>query len=57
MKLSKSVCRQCRIAPLCMGGCCQRNYETQDKHGCTHGFSDEDMDNLLLDRFKSLYMR
>ncbi len=57
MKLSKAVCRQCRIVPLCMGGCCQRNYETQDKPGCTHGYTEDDIDSLILGRFKARYMK
>lgn len=51
-KLSKSVCQNCRIAPLCGGGCKQRAIEDNSDEGCTLEYSESDMDRIILDIFK-----
>lgn len=51
-KLSKSVCQNCRIAPLCGGGCKQRAIEDNYDDRCTLEYSESDMDRIILDIFK-----
>lgn len=51
-KLSKTICQKCRIAPLCGGGCKQRAYESLDYEGCTLNYSEEDIDNMIMDIFE-----
>lgn len=51
-KLSKSICQNCRIAPLCGGGCKQRAIEDNYDDRCTLEYSESDMDGIILDIFK-----
>lgn len=48
-KLSKDVCRKCRIAPLCGGGCKQRAYESLGHEGCSLGHTETEKDDIILD--------
>ena len=48
-KFFKPICRKCRIAPLCGGGCTQKSYEGNDPSTCTLGFTDSDKDNAVID--------
>lgn len=56
-KLAKAVCKKCRIAPLCGGGCKQRAMEGLDTEGCTYHYSEEKMDQFILDIFEHSFMR
>lgn len=56
-KLAKAVCKTCRIAPLCGGGCKQRAMEGLDTEGCTFHYSEEKMDKFILDIFEHSFMR
>lgn len=47
-KFSKDICKTCRIAPLCGGGCMQKAYEQRNLPECTLGYSEEDKDNLII---------
>ena len=47
-KFSKALCRTCRIASICGGGCIQRSYESRDTDKCTLGYSEEDKDNAVI---------
>lgn len=51
-KFSKAICKQCRIAPLCGGGCRQRALETADSPDCSMGYSDRDIDRIITDIFE-----
>ncbi len=51
-KLSKSVCKSCRIAPICGGGCKQRALEALDSDQCTFNYSEEDKDKMIMDLFE-----
>ena len=51
-RFSKEVCKNCRIAPVCGGGCAQKAMEFYDTDGCVFGYSDADIDNYVLDRFE-----
>lgn len=55
-KFRKPVCRECRIAPICGGGCRTKCLETNSHDKCNFGYSEEDIDNLILDRFIFRYM-
>lgn len=51
-KLSKSICQKCRIAPICGGGCKQRALEAFDTEECTFAYSDEEIDNIIMEIFE-----
>lgn len=55
-KFSNPVCRSCRIAPLCLGGCRQRGIETPHNGMCPMEYDGDQMDDLILQRFESQYM-
>ena len=50
-KMAKAVCRQCRIAPLCGGGCKQKATEGLSHQYCSQGYSEKDIDNMIIDIF------
>ncbi|MBD5184962.1 MAG: radical SAM protein [Bacteroidales bacterium] len=47
-KFFRKVCRSCRIAPLCGGGCIQKSYERRDYEGCILGYGERDKDNMVI---------
>lgn len=47
-KLRKTICHDCRIAPICGGGCKQRASESNDDFTCTLGYTDAEKDNVIL---------
>lgn len=51
-KYSKPICLSCRIAPICGGGCKQRALEARLSEECTFNYSEEDIDNIILDIFE-----
>ena len=50
-KFGKKICWECRIAPLCGGGCRQRAMEAAASEECTMGYSEDDKDDIVLDLF------
>ena len=48
-KFSKPVCKTCRIAPICGGGCTQKSYELMQRNECTLGYTEEDKDKIVID--------
>ncbi|MBD5181790.1 MAG: radical SAM protein [Bacteroidales bacterium] len=52
VKFSNPTCRNCRIGPLCGGGCRQKAYETMGRSGCPLGFTEYDKDDIILKRFE-----
>lgn len=55
-QLSKRICRDCRIAPLCGGGCKQNASESYNQEICHMGYSEEDKDRIVRDIiFYTLY--
>lgn len=56
-KFCKPICRKCRIAPICGGGCKQKSYETSDNENCIYDYSQEDIDNKILDIFENQFLR
>ena len=56
IKLSKDVCKKCRIAPVCGGGCNQRSFESIETDDCTFHYSEEAIDKMILDIFESSFI-
>lgn len=55
-KLAKPICQNCRIAPICGGGCKQRASESIESNTCTYGYSENDKDNLIIDIFEHQFI-
>lgn len=55
-KLKKTKCRECRIAPICGGGCRTKCLENQQHDDCNLGFNSNDVDNLILERFEQYFI-
>lgn len=55
-KFSRQVCRICRIAPICLGGCRQRGLESPDDGSCPLGYDEARKDELILQRFEHQYL-
>lgn len=56
-KFSFNVCRGCRIAPLCLGGCRQRGVESVDDGSCPLGYDENRKDEIILQRFEYQYLK
>ena len=56
LKLSRPECRECRIAPLCGSGCCQKNRETPADCGCMLGYTEQAKDERILKRFERAFV-
>lgn len=56
LKLSRPECRECRIAPLCGSGCCQKNRETPAGCGCMLGYTEQAKDERILKRFERAFV-
>lgn len=54
-KLYKKICRSCRIAPICGGGCKQVASESMDNERCTMGYNDCDINEIITDIFEYSY--
>ena len=57
IKLSRAVCRTCRLLPLCGGGCTQKSIEYTGEDICLEGLSTEDMDKVVMQRFYDCHVR
>lgn len=55
-KFSREICRSCRIAPICLGGCRQRELESPDDGRCPLGYDEARKDELILQRFEHQYL-
>ncbi|MDE5887032.1 MAG: radical SAM protein [Muribaculaceae bacterium] len=55
-KLSKEVCRTCRIAPICGGGCKQRAVEDMDNEECTMRYTESQINDIVLDIFEHSFL-
>ncbi len=53
-KLSRKECLECPIAPICGGGCRQKNIETKKAGGCLLGFDEDKIKNIVFDKFLAL---
>lgn len=50
-KMKKEVCKDCRILPICGGGCSQKSIETQSKNRCLLKMNENQKDKVILHRF------
>lgn len=55
-KFTRKACRDCRIAPLCGGGCRQRASESAHTAGCIYNYSQADIDRMILNRFSMRHL-
>lgn len=55
-KFKKSICRSCRIAPICAGGCRIKSMENAHHDGCNLGFDSQAIDDIILDRFEHYFL-
>lgn len=53
-KIPSEKCLNCRIAPLCGGGCHRQYLEHNFSEACILRYSEKDKDRMVLDRFESL---
>lgn len=55
-KFSKSICRSCRIAPICLSGCRQKGIESINSQDCPLQYTEQRKDELILQKFEAQYM-
>ena len=55
-KFSKPICRNCRIAPICGGGCRTKCIEQSHHDQCNLGLTEEMIDDLILSRFEERFL-
>ncbi len=55
-KFSKKCCHTCRIAPLCGGGCRRQAMDHSETDECLYGYTEEQMDDIVLKRFEYRYL-
>ena len=53
-KFNNAPCLECRLLPICNGGCSQHAYENLGKENgyCVFGFDEQKKDALILERFR-----
>lgn len=54
-KMSKQICRTCKILPLCGGGCAQNSVESDGDY-CMHGMNDDKKNRVVLNHFYNSYL-
>ncbi len=55
LKIQSKACQNCRILPLCGGGCHQINLEALGMDICQMGYSPEDKDDIIIERLDQLF--
>lgn len=50
IKIQSKACQNCRILPLCGGGCHQINLESEGLNTCQMGFDDKKKDEIIMKR-------
>lgn len=56
IRFKKPVCRTCRVAPICGGGCTQRCLEDLTSNKCMYSYSEEEINDMILNRFEYMFM-
>jgi uncharacterized protein len=56
IKFSNPICINCRIAPLCGGGCTQRALECHHSRNCIYSYNDDDINRIILNRFDLMFL-
>lgn len=55
-KFAKRVCHECRIAPICGGGCRTKCVEEINHDKCNLGYTQQEIDELILERFEDRFI-
>ncbi len=56
-RFKKAVCRKCRIAPICGGGCRTKCLEQAHHEQCNLNFTDNKINDIILERFEQYFMK
>lgn len=56
-KFNNPPCRECRILPLCGGGCSQQALEHEDVDYCVYNFDEEQKTQAIVNKFKAVLAR
>jgi uncharacterized protein len=56
IKIQSKACQNCRILPLCGGGCHQINLETKGLDICQMGFDNAKKDDIILNRLSEFFV-
>lgn len=56
-RFQKEVCHECRIAPLCGGGCRTKCTEHSNHGQCNLGLTAESIDEMILERFEERFIQ
>ncbi|MDR2235308.1 MAG: radical SAM protein [Chryseobacterium sp.] len=56
IKIQSKACQNCRILPLCGGGCHQVNLENKGLNTCQIGINDQQKDDIIMYRLSSLFV-
>ncbi|WP_137905452.1 radical SAM/SPASM domain-containing protein [Chryseobacterium sp. 2VB] len=55
LKIQSKACQNCRILPLCGGGCHQINLEAKGLDKCQMGYDNEKKDEVIMNRLEKLF--
>ncbi len=55
LKVQSKACQNCRILPLCGGGCHQINLEAKGLDKCQMGYDNEKKDEVIMNRLEKLF--
>ncbi|MDP3200457.1 MAG: radical SAM protein [Algoriphagus sp.] len=55
IKIQSKACQNCRILPICGGGCHQINLEAKGMDICQMGFDNEKKDEIILNRISHIF--
>ena len=55
-KFKNPPCKECRILPICGGGCSQQAIEHEGIDYCVMNFDEDAKTSLVIDKFKSLLL-
>lgn len=55
-KFRNLLCRVCRVAPLCGGGCINTQLQNKDQSYCLYNSDDNKKDKLILSRFENVFL-
>lgn len=56
-KFKNAPCKECRILPLCGGGCTQQAIENEGRDYCVMQFDEEAKTQIVVDKFKELLLQ
>lgn len=55
LKIQSKACQNCRILPLCGGGCHQINLEAKGLDKCQMGYDNDKKDEVIMNRLEKLF--